>query len=252
MFKSLFVTALLAVSTLGAHAEPVTITTPFINFENVAINSLGFGTGQFLRFGANATTANGPAGTTGVPTLNGSSLRANIPFTPSPLAPNRFVRDLSIAPQQTLPGSSLFNPWTLTFTNTTNTTNTAQAVVQMQSGAQLVPFVNSITLSGTSANPTFSWTPPASIAVDGYRVNIYDKALINLNPINGPVSTGQVTSANLQPNITSYTVQPGEFTNPGNSFALNKNYSIEISLLQTRDRASERGRQPRPRGRYRF
>ena len=238
MFKSLVVAALLALQTLASQATPVTITTPFINFENVAINSLGFGTGQFLRVGANSVTPNGSAGTTGVATLGGTSFQTNIFFAPGPISPDRFVRNLSITTQQTLPGSSLFNPWTLTFTNRVNTNNSAQAIVQMQTGAQLAPFVNSITLSGTSANPMFSWTPPIGTRVDGYRVNIYDMTLVNTNLNNGPINTGQVTGVNLQPNVTSYTVQSSHFTVPGYAFALNKNYSIEISLLQTRDHSS--------------
>ena len=48
-------------------------------------------------------------------------------------------------------------------------------------------------------------------------------------------NNGQVTSRSLQPNITSYTVQASDFTVPGYAFTLGKNYSIEISLIQTRD-----------------
>lgn len=234
MFRSSLAVVLLAAGSLGAHATPVTITTPFINFENDGINSLGFATGQFLRVGANSVTPNGLAGTTGVAALSGTSFQANINFLPSPFNPNFFQRLLSVTPQQ-VAGSAIFNPWTLTFSNGTDS---SQAIMQMQSGAQMAPFVNSITLSGTSANPIFSWTPPPGATVNGYRINIYDKSLINLNPANGPINTGQVTSRNLQPNLTSYMVQAGDFTVQGNAFALNKNYSIEISIIQTRDHSS--------------
>ncbi|MDO9195994.1 PEP-CTERM sorting domain-containing protein [Rhodoferax sp.] len=234
MFRSSLALVLLAGGFLGAHATPVTINTPFINFENRAINSLGFSTGQFLRVGANSVTPNGSAGTTGLAALSGTGFQTNIGFVPSPLNPNFFNQYFSVTPQQ-VAGSAIFNPWTLTFTNGADS---AQAIVQMQSGAQMAPFVNSITLSGTSANPTFTWTPPPGAIVDGYRVNIYDKSLVNVNPANGPINSGQVTSKNLQPNVTSYNVQPGDFTVPGYAFALNKNYSIEISLIQTRDHSS--------------
>lgn len=238
MFRSPLVLALLAAASLGTQAEPVTITTPFINFENRAINSLGFITGQFLRVGANSVTANGFSGTTGVAALSGTSFQANINPDPSPLTPNLFARYLSVTPQQ-VAGSVIFNPWTLTFTNSANgTNNSAQAIVQMMPGAQMAPFVNSITLSGNSASPTFSWTPPPGITVNGYRINIYDRSLINFDPTKGPINNGQVVSRNLQPTMTSYTVQAGDFTVPGNSLALDKNYSIEISLIQTRDGSS--------------
>jgi hypothetical protein len=47
-------------------------------------------------------------------------------------------------------------------------------VVNLDNNAQQAPFVNSITLSGTSASPTFAWTPPPGATVNGYRINIYD------------------------------------------------------------------------------
>ncbi len=236
MLRSSLAAALVATACLGVHAAPVTITTPFINFDNYGVNSDGFTAGQFLRVGANSVTPNGAAGTTGVATttnlVNGSLVSRSITFLPSPLLPNHFQREVGINP-------ALLGPWTLTFTNGTDS---AQAQVQMLPGAQVAPFVNSITLSGTSANPTFSWTPPPAATVNGYRINIYDKSLINLNPANGPLNTGQVTSANVAPNVTSYTVQASDFTIPGNPppnpFTLNKNYSIEIDVLQTRDGSS--------------
>ena len=220
-----------------ALATPVTITTPFINFENRAINSLGFGNGQFLRVGANSVVPNSLGGTTGVASLGGTSFQTSINFDPSPVAPNFFSRYLAVTPQL-LAGGGASNPWTLTFTNNVGTANTAQAVVQMLPGAQMAPFVNSITLSGTSANPAFTWTPPPGAVVNGYRINIYDKSLINFNPANGPLSNGNIVSRNLQPSDTSYTVLASHFTVPGYAFALNKNYSIEISLIQTRDHSS--------------
>lgn len=228
MFRSSFALVLLAAS-CGAYAAPVTINTPFINYENDNINSLGFVTGQFLRFGANSVTPNGFAGTTGSATttnlLNGNPVQRDINFNPSPLLPNFFERRVGVNP-------GFLGPWTLTFTNGADS---SQRVVQMLPGAQVAPFVNSITMSGTSANPTFTWTAPPGATVNGYRLNIYDKSLINTNPANGPINTGQVTSVNVTPNITSYTVQASDFTVPGYGFTLGKNYSIQISLFQTRD-----------------
>ena len=54
--------AAFSATALGA---PVTISTPFMNLENRNHNSLGFGVGQFMRFGANSVVPNGSAGTTG-------------------------------------------------------------------------------------------------------------------------------------------------------------------------------------------
>lgn len=223
--------ALLAVTSLGAYAAPVTINTPFINLEHDAINSLGFSSGLFLRFGANSVTPNGAAGTTGVATTldqNSMLVSRNIPFNPSPFDPNFFIRKIDYLSNLSVVGNS----WTYTFTNGSDS---SQVVKQLPTGAQIAPFVNSITLSGTSVNPTFSWAPPSGTTVNGYRVNIYDKSLVNQDPNNGPINNGQVTGQNLQPNVTSYTVQASDFTVPGYQFSLNTNYSIEISLIQTND-----------------
>lgn len=213
----------------AAGAVPVTITTPYMNLENRGINSLGFSTGQFIRLGANSVTPNGNGGTTGIGTTidpaTGQSVTRTIFFQPSPVVPNFFQRLLSAS-------TGLTQPWTLTFTNGADS---AQAVVSLPAGTQQAPFVNSITLSGTSEHPTFGWTPPAGTTVNGYRINIYDKSLINLDPTKGPINTGNIVSRNFANSVTSYTVDPSDFNIPGYGFALDKNYSIEIALLQTKD-----------------
>lgn len=220
-------TLALALASAGtALAAPVTINTPFMNLEHRAVNSLGFGAGTFLRIGANAVTPNGSAGTTGVGTTThlatGAAVSRVINFNPGPAIPNFFSRYLA-------DDRSLYGAWTLTFSNGADS---ASAVVDIDNNAQQAPFVNSITLSGSSANPTFSWTPPPGATVNGYRVNIFDKALVSAT------NNGQVTSRNLQPGTTSYTVQASDFTVPGYGFSLGSNYSIEISLIQTKDGSS--------------
>ena len=210
----------------AALAAPVTITTPFMNLEHRAVNSLGFGAGNFLRIGANSVTPNGLAGTTGVGTttnlVTGATVTRTINFDPGPSIPNFFDRYMA-------DDRALYGPWNMRFTNGADTASTT---VSMNVNAQQAPFVNSITLSGTSANPTFSWTPPPGAAVNGYRLNIFDKGLI------GPGNNGQVASRNVQPSTTSYTVNAADFTVPGYAFTQGRNYSIEISLIQTRDGSS--------------
>ena len=212
---------------LGAQAAPVSINTPFMNLENRIYNSLGFTQEQFLRIGANAVTPNGSAGTTGIgrttDLITGLPVSRTINFNPSPIISDFFSR-------LTADGPGLRGAWTLTFTNGSDS---ASAEVDIADTAQQAPFVNSTTLSGTSANPTFSWTPPPGATVNGYRVNIHDKNLI----VPG-VNNGQVASRNLAPTITSHTVTAADFTVPGYAFALGSNYSIEISLIQTKDGAT--------------
>jgi hypothetical protein len=214
-------------------AAPITITTPFLRLNNQGVNSLGFTPGQFISFGANSVVPNGDGGTTGTATTTNTVTSAlvshSITFLPSPLSPNFFHRNIAFS-------SQLLGPWTLTFTNGSDS---ASAALGFPSGAALVPFVNSITLSGTSENPTFTWTPPPSTTVNGYRVNIYDKSLVERDPITGAITnTGQVSSVNLAPTVTSHTVTASDFTVPGYGFTLGTNYSIEILVLQTRDGSS--------------
>lgn len=217
----------LLVPWLAVHAAPVTISTPFMNLENRAVNSLGFSAGQFLRIGANTVLPNGDGGTTGVGTTTnlgtGSAVSRTIFFTPGPITPNFFARYLTDNP-------ALYGPWNLTFTNSSGgNTHSASTTVSLPANATQAPFVNSITLSGTSLNPTFTWTPPPGALVDGYRLNIFDKALVSSS------NSGLVSSRSVQPTQTSYTVTGADFSNPGYQFSADHNYSIEISLIQTKD-----------------
>lgn len=208
-----------------ANANPLTVTNPYLQLLNVSGNSVGATPGERIRFGANNVVPNGDAGTTGLATTTytspnygcdlGCLVEVPIPFSPDPVAPNFFGRTIPF-------DSGLLDPWTLTFTNGGDTSQTTLGF----NGATAPPaFVTSITLSGSSANPTFTWTPPPSTVVDGYRINIYDKSQNN----------ALVVNKNQPATETSYTVDPADFTVPGYEFTLGKSYSIEISLLQKRD-----------------
>lgn len=227
--KPLVVKVALLLATVGpvpALAAPITITDPFMNLESRAINSLGFTPGQFFRIGATSVTPNGSGGTTGLGTTTslatGLPVSRTIDFNPGPIIPNFFSRNLAS-------DASLLGPWTLRFTNGPDT---RQAIVSLPAGQAQAPFISTIRLSGTSAAPTFSWTPPAGATVNGYRINIYDKSLAS------STSNGQVASRNVLPSVTSYTVSPADFTVPGYAFQLGRNYSIEIGLIQTKDGTS--------------
>jgi hypothetical protein len=88
-----------------------------------------------------------------------------------------------------------------------------------------IPFVRDVAISGPSATPTFSWSPPAGGA-NGYRIDILEDDL----PGNGTVVT-----KTLPAGVTSYTVNPADFTVPGFSFKPELAYTIGILALQTRD-----------------
>jgi hypothetical protein len=153
---------------------------------------------------------------------NGNTTTRVINFNPSPVIPNFFSRNFT-------DDATLRGDWTLTFTNGADK---ASRNVSIAAEAQYAPFVNNITLSGTSLNPTFTWTPPPGATVNAYRVNIYDKDLIAQG------LGGQVTNRDLLPSQTSYSVTAADFTVPGNAFTVGKNYGIEISIIQTKDGTS--------------
>jgi hypothetical protein len=207
---------------LEAQAAPVKISDTFMNLENRGINSLGFAPGQLIRFGASSVTPNGLGGTTGLATQAGTGTTRIINFNPSPVVPNFFSR--YVTDTQALRGD-----WNLKFTNGSDS---AGGNVSLSASATQAPFVNSITLSGSSLEPNFAWTPPPGATVNGYRVNIYDKSLISGN------NSGAVVTINLAPSVTSHTVTAGDFTVQGYAWQKDKNYSIEISLIQTKDGSS--------------
>ena len=219
--------ALLMSMTLTVHATPVNVTSPFFNLENAGVSSVFGAGGQSMRIGASTVVPNGSNGTTAIGTttdlVTGETVIRGIPFSPGPVIPNFFRRYIADNPNQ-------YGPWTLTFTNGPDSTSVV--VPGLPSGATQAPFVNSITLSGSSQLPTFSWTPPPAAAVNGYRINIYDKSII------APGNSGQVVSRNLVPSTTSYTVNPSDFTVAGFGFNPSKNYLVEIALIQTRDGGS--------------
>jgi hypothetical protein len=225
----------------NAIASPITISDAYVQWFNLGPNNLSFGSGQFVRYGATSVVPNGPSGgTTGTATtINAATNNVvnlnNMIGTTSPAVPNFFEGRLAVCTSScganaiTNP-ANMTNPFTMTFHNQADTAQVARSLV----GAGEIPFVQSVTLTGTPQAPVFSWTPPPGTTVQGYRINIYQNNLETFNAQGRIVNTGQVTSRNLGPNVTSYAVQAADFIS---GVALNSNtqYTIEISALQTRD-----------------
>jgi LysM repeat protein len=226
----------------SAHGQSLVVSDPFLQWYNVGPNDLSFSSGDFIRYGATDVTPNGFSGTVADAvttnfTTGASIVRSMSPIT-SAVTPNFFngllrICTTSCAPTANDNPANLTGPWSLNFSNS-STTNSPVSDTLSLVGSGEIPFVNSVTLSGTSALPTFSWTPPPSVAVDGYRINIYQNDLQTFDISGDVVNTGQVTSANVPPNVTSYTVQPSDFTY-GVALENKTTYTIEISVLQTRN-----------------
>jgi hypothetical protein len=230
-----------ALACADAVASPITITDPYLQWFNLGPNNLQFGSGQFVRFGATSVVPNGPSGgTTGVATTtnpgnNNATINVNLIGTTSAATPNFFEGRLGVCSSSCNPTAinnpaNLTNPFTLNFSNGADTAQATRSLV----GPGEIPFVQSVTLSGTPQAPVFSWTPPPGTTVQGYRINIYQNSLETFNANGQVVNTGQVTSRNLGPGTTSYTVQASDFIS-GVALNTNTQYTIEISALQTRD-----------------
>jgi hypothetical protein len=244
---------------VSSYAGAVVLTdngSDFLQYYNVGPNDLDFSSGEFIRYGGNTVTPNGvPNPTQVIPgavsgdtvgaatTINsttGATISRSIVAESSPATPNFFSGELAVCMTNCSSTgnnnpANLQNPWTITFSNpSTSPTSVAQSI-SLAPGSGELPFVNSVTLSGTAAQPTFSWTPPPGAPVDGYRINIYQNNLETFGSSGAAIDSGQVTSANVGPGTTSYTIKSSDFTVQGFGIQTNTQYTIEISILQTRD-----------------
>lgn len=137
-------------------------------------NDIGSSVGQFITFGETSVTPNGDGGTTGSGSttnlVTGLTVTKQLPFVGSTVLPNQFSGSVRY-------NSDLTGPWALTFTN-----GTVQKVVTTPSltGATFAPFANNVTVSGSSLNPTFSWSYPSN-SINGVFFDIYDKSRVNAN-----------------------------------------------------------------------
>src|SRR3981189_967816 len=143
-----------------ALANPITITDAYLQWFNIGPNNLPFGSGDFVRYGATSVVPNGPSGgttgsaTTTNPGNNNATVNLNNMIgTTSAATPNFFEGRLTVCQSSGGANSihnpaNLTNPFTLTFNNAVNTVNTAQSTLSL-AGQGEIPFVQSVTLSGT-------------------------------------------------------------------------------------------------------
>jgi hypothetical protein len=153
---------LLLASTCGswfigaAAASPITIVDADVSLYHASDNTDGFFVGNGIRW-LTDVVPNGTSGTTAtvttVNTTTGLPVTLTLRFTPGigGVDPNLFQRVMTDNPA--LHGLATFN-----YQNGTNTNSTT--ALGIPTGTQQAPFVNSITISGSSLTPTFTWTPP--------------------------------------------------------------------------------------------
>jgi len=211
--------AIISLTSIPAAATEITVSGEFNILENRAGNSLGLGPGIRYNFGAQTVFPNGANGTTGIATQNGKEV-------------SLFNQGLSIAldrlgavinpnaPQYI--GLDLTGSWNMTFTNETDS---AIASTPTLDGASPMPFVSSVTISGSGPEPTFSWTVPDTAAPDGVTIQIRDTT-----DLRGPGAVANIIYSNTVSGSTS------SFTVPTNiGLQTGHLYSLEIVLLDTRN-----------------
>ena len=161
-------TLLIAIGGLGissgadATALTVPVSSTLLQFENLSPSILFGSGGERVRYGANNVVPNGDAATNGVgvattgsaTTVNlatGNTISRNINFDPGPADPDYFQGSFLISanPLSYNNPQNLTNPWTITFQNSATTNTSVSNTLSLQGGE--IPFVNSVTLSGTSA-----------------------------------------------------------------------------------------------------
>jgi hypothetical protein len=192
---------------------------PFHFRDNRSANSTGAGAGDRLTYGAHHVVPNGAAGTQGwaEQDLKGTPLV----FDPYSVAPNQF--DYSIPYNSLLTGQ-----WTLHFRNVLLPVTDAYVLTPEVGDAPQLPFAASVSISGSSLTPTFSWTFPANFTPHGIRIQVWD--LENRLP-SGIADIIHVET--LLGNATSYTLPSPLST--GKALEEGHLYSLEISFALTRD-----------------
>jgi hypothetical protein len=171
----LIVAALGSGSLIGpASAAPITLGPASLILSEVAENDVGKATGERIQIIEDGVQPNSAGGTTGVAstvdTTTGATVTGTLSNNPSnTVFPNQFSHSVAYDP-------ALVQPWTLTFTNGANT---ATVTTPSLAGVNPIPYASSVTISGSSANPTFSWVYPGAASsigsvVDGTIINIYE------------------------------------------------------------------------------
>ncbi len=224
---------LLAIGSMGAlaslssaHAQSLSVTGPFLYYVNYGANDLGFLAGEYVAYGADSVVANGDSGTSGLATTTG--FINSIPFSPGPADLNTFF---GLTPYSSLSSSQLTSPWKITFTNPATTPTSVSSTLSLVGPGEIQLPIN-ITMS-PGADPTFNWSTPPGVSVNGYRV-----AIIQDNQVS-PTDIGLIGGANLTGH-PPFTLQPADCTAGIGYCPLQQGtqYTMLLDITQTRDGSS--------------
>jgi hypothetical protein len=208
-----------------ALADSIAVNDPFAVRENRTANSVNIFPGDRLHFGATSVIPDGNAGTTG--SASQGAVTVPLLFHPYSITPHVFETSTSY-------NAALTGSWTLTFANAAASPPSVQVATPQVGSAALLPFAESVAISGSGLTPTFSWTVPGGFTPDAIVIHIWDlQRTVGQLPL-GPLAD-IVHRAALPGSAASYTV-PTVFSS-GQSLQQNRTYSFDIELVETRGHA---------------
>lgn len=163
----LCIAALWIMPTGSSAQTPITVVGPALRRVDIYSNNLGIHSGDRIAISADSVTPNGANGTTATAqttNLSGQPVPSPtplvIPWNPTTVGPNEFRGSIPYDP-------NLIGQWTMTFTNAATSPPTTTATTPTLVGVNGVPYV---IISGSTLNPTFTWSFPTS--VDGVTFEV--------------------------------------------------------------------------------
>jgi len=183
-------------------------------------NNVGIGSGDRIQYGGNVQ--GGSAGT---------FLSATYPLTGftdaaqpcGPITVNLNLCSNSIA----FNANRIAAPWNFTFTKVGETPLTVTGP-DLTGINFAVPHPTNVTISGSGASPTISWTLPVGYTPDGLRVQVLDRSTITLSGSADVIHTAAVSLG-----ATSY-ILPSVLS-AGGALTLGGNYAINFQVVETRN-----------------
>jgi len=182
-------------------------------------NNVDIAAGDRLQYGADV--GGGSTGTSlGASYPPTGFTQAQVLCVPLLVSPNFCSR------QTVFNAGRIAEPWQLRFERAGESPLTV-AGPSLAGAETAVPFPVDVTITGSGATPTISWTVPDGFTADAVRINIYDRSLSRGALVGDIVHTFPVAA-----HLTSYQI-PATL-NSGRQLELGGDYVFNIQLIDTR------------------
>ena len=173
----LCVSALWVMPTGAQTPTPITVTGPALRRADTAPNDLNLFPGDSIVISADTVMPSGAEGTTA--TAQTTNLSTGLPYGPIVIGPNPQTTDLYEFRRSISYDPNLTGPWTVTFTNASTVPTSNTVITPSLVGVAAAPYANSVRISGSSLNPTFTWS--FQTGVDAVDFLIYEKG-VHIDP----------------------------------------------------------------------